>query len=213
MRPRTLLFDWDNTLVDSWQTIHEALCVTFTALGLEPWSLAQTKSRVARSLRDTFPSLFGPRWNEALKLYVDSFTAIHLDRLKPLAGAGQALAELTAAGFALGVVSNKTGDLLRAEAAHLGWTGYFHRLVGAGDAAQDKPAAAPILMALEGSGFGCADAWYVGDTALDMECAGQAGCVGVLIHPSPIEMAGFADHPPDLHFPDCRALSYHVRGL
>ena len=24
-RPRAILFDWDNTLVDSWATIHEAL--------------------------------------------------------------------------------------------------------------------------------------------------------------------------------------------
>ena len=24
-RPRAILFDWDNTLVDSWVTIHEAL--------------------------------------------------------------------------------------------------------------------------------------------------------------------------------------------
>jgi phosphoglycolate phosphatase len=28
-RPRAILFDWDNTLVDSWAVIHEALVVTF----------------------------------------------------------------------------------------------------------------------------------------------------------------------------------------
>ena len=27
-RPRAILFDWDNTLVDSWVTIHEALNIT-----------------------------------------------------------------------------------------------------------------------------------------------------------------------------------------
>ena len=51
------------------------------------------------------------------------------------------------------VVSNKTGRFLRAEAQHLGWGSLFQRLIGAGDAAFDKPDAAPVHMALEGSGL------------------------------------------------------------
>src|SRR5947207_1478268 len=31
-RPRAILFDWDNTLVDSWVTIHEALNITMAAM-------------------------------------------------------------------------------------------------------------------------------------------------------------------------------------
>ena len=44
--PRAILFDWDNTLVDSWGTIHEALVRTFTADGPAAWTLAETKARV-----------------------------------------------------------------------------------------------------------------------------------------------------------------------
>jgi len=108
-RPRALLFDWDNTLVDSWGTIHAALVITFEAMGHAPWTMAETKLRVARSLRDSFPALFGERWEEARQLYLDTFTAIHLERLKPVDGAEALLEELAAAGFYLGVVSNKTG--------------------------------------------------------------------------------------------------------
>ena len=61
-RPRGILFDWDNTLVDSWAVIHEALVVTFEAMGLAPWTLDETKQRARHSLRDAFPRLFGPRW-------------------------------------------------------------------------------------------------------------------------------------------------------
>jgi phosphoglycolate phosphatase len=211
-RPRALLFDWDNTLVDSWETIHAALVVTFTAMGREPWTLQETKLRVARSLRDSFPALFGERWPEAQKLYLDTFTAIHLERLKPMAGSGEMLPAL-AGDFALGVVSNKTGRVLRREAEHLGWTGHFRRLVGAGDAALDKPHAAPVLLALEGSGIACGEAWYVGDTALDMECARNAGCLGVLIGARALEDESFARFPPDLHFADCHAFQRHLRGL
>ena len=212
-RPRALLFDWDNTLVDTWETIHHALVVTFTAMGREPWTMAETKLRVARSLRDSFPLLFGDRWEAARQLYLDTFVSIHLDRLKAMAGATELLQALAGSGFYLGVVSNKTGAVLRREADHLGWTKHFRRLVGAGDAALDKPHAAPVLLALDGSGIGAGDAWYVGDTALDMECAGNAGCLGVLLGARPLEEESFAQFPPALHFPACEALVNYVRGL
>ena len=57
--PAAVLLDWDNTLVDSWPVIHEALCETFLALERQPWTLEETKQRVHHSLRDSFPDLFG----------------------------------------------------------------------------------------------------------------------------------------------------------
>jgi phosphoglycolate phosphatase len=214
MPPRALLFDWDNTLVDSWEAIHHALVVTFTAMGREPWTLAETKARVRRSLADAFPPLFGERWTEARKLYLDTFTATHLERIAPAAGAAALLAELHARGHYLAVVSNKTGPVLRREAAHLGWSRFFNQIIGAGDASADKPDAAPIRLALDGSGV-VADhgVWYVGDTALDMECAANAGCRGVLVGAGDPGDPGFARFPPSLRFSSCSELSVHLRGL
>jgi len=212
-RPRALLFDWDNTLVDTWDTIHDALAVTFTAMGHTPWTLQETKLRVAKSLRDAFPAIFGARWEEARTLYLDSFKAMHLTRLKAIDGAAEMLTSLSGTELYLGVVSNKTGEVLRREAAHLGWTPHFRRLVGAGDAALDKPHAAPMLLALDGSGVGCGETWYVGDTALDMECARNAGCLGVLLGARALEDESFARFPPDLHFSGCNELVRHLRGL
>jgi phosphoglycolate phosphatase len=213
VRPRAVLFDWDNTLVDSWNTIHEALVLTFERMGREPWSLAQTKERVRHSLRDSFPRVFGERWEEARGIYLDAFTAIHLERLRSLDGAAQLLSDLGESGFYLAVVSNKTGRVLRREVEHLGWNEHFRRLVGAGDAVADKPEAAPILLALEDSGIRCGpDVWYVGDTAIDMECAANAGCTGVLLGGDTND-AALAEFPPVLQFTACAALSRHVRGL
>jgi phosphoglycolate phosphatase len=103
--------------------------------------------------------------------------------------------------------------VLRAEAAHLGWTRHFRRIVGAGDAARDKPDAAPVHVALAGSGISSAATWYVGDTALDMECAGNAGCAGVLLGADGLADAGVARFRPALHFHDCAALERHLRAL
>jgi len=211
--PKALLFDWDNTLVDSWPVIHDALVVTFEAMGHEPWTLDETKERVRRSLRDAFPALFGERWEEARTLYLDTFTSIHLERLTAIAGAETLLSGLAEDGYYLGVVSNKTGRVLRREAEHLGWSRYFRRLVGAGDAAADKPDPAPVHAALAGSEISPDSAWLVGDTALDIECAMQSGCVPVLLGGSDSGLAELAKAKPLLRFSDCHELLRTVRGL
>jgi phosphoglycolate phosphatase len=212
-RPRAILFDWDNTLVDSWPTIHEALNHCMTAMGRQPWSLADTKAKVRLSLREAFPHHFGDRWTEAQTIYLDYFRSIHLDRLTPLPGCRTMLEGLAAEDIYLGVVSNKTGEILRLETTRLGWGRLFGSVVGAGDAEFDKPHCAPVSLALETSGVVSGnEVWFVGDTAVDMECAANSGCVPVLLGGSP-EAAEFARSRPRLAFSEPGRLFDHVRGL
>ncbi len=165
-RPRAILFDWDNTLVDSWATIHEALNAVMTAMDKPLWSLQETKERVRLSLRESFPIHFGNRWEEARRIYLDVFSAIHLERLRALPDRGELLRALFGERIFLGVVSNKTGSLLRREADWIGWSAFFGSVIGAGDAAVDKPHAAPVALALEPSGIEGGEAvWFVGCSA------------------------------------------------
>ena len=213
IRPQAILFDWDNTLVDSWATIHEALNHVMVAMDKPPWSIAETRARVRLSLRESFPLHFGERWEEARGIYLDRFRAIHLERLAALPGCAELLEALGQEGIFLGVVSNKTGALLRREAETLGWSRHFGRLVGAGDAAADKPDPAPVGLALEPSGVGAgAGVWFVGDTGVDMDCARNAGCVPVLLggDPASEELLRCA---PRLLFSEPAALLRFVRDL
>ncbi|MBL8806512.1 MAG: HAD family hydrolase [Rhodospirillales bacterium] len=179
-RPHAILFDWDNTLVDNWETIRTAINAALVAFGKAPWTLAETHARVRRSLRETFPEMFGAGWEDARDIFYRTFEAEHLATLREIEGAGAALAELARAA-PLAVVSNKQGRLLRREADALGWTRHFHRLVGANDAARDKPDPAPVEMALNGIEIpDRGRVWFVGDTALDMQAAHAAGCIPVL---------------------------------
>jgi phosphoglycolate phosphatase len=213
-KPSAIIFDWDNTLIDSWETIHEALVMTFAEMGHKPWTLAETKRRVSHSLKNSFPKLFGERWTEARKIYLDSYAAIHLDRIAPIPGAEALLRDLHAKGFYLAVISNKTGASLRIEAAHIGWAGYFARLIGAGDASHDKPDPAGFGLALEGSGIDLGRlVWYVGDTALDMESANAAGATGVLLGEPLSPAEELAKFPPDLRFPGCDSLRQYLLSL
>src|SRR5579864_9098168 len=93
-RPRALIFDWDNTLVDSWGTIHDALNFLMAAMEKPLWTIEQTRERVRLSLREAFPAIFGERWEEAQRIYLDRFRAIHLERLAPLPGRADMLREL-----------------------------------------------------------------------------------------------------------------------
>src|ERR687887_1810093 len=91
-RPRAILFDWDNTLVNTWPTIVECYRDTFAALGLTPWTADEVRSRAHGSLRDLFPTLFGERADEAERVFYETFYRIHLDRLEPPPGAASPLA-------------------------------------------------------------------------------------------------------------------------
>ncbi|MEX2455156.1 MAG: HAD family hydrolase [Rhodospirillaceae bacterium] len=212
--PCAALFDWDNTLVDTWPVIHDAMNVTLGAMGHPTWSIDETRERVRLALREAFPALFGERWQEARDIYYARFREIHLDRLTVMPGAEALLERMEARGIHLGVVSNKTGVHLRREARHLGWDRYFARMVGATDAKRDKPAVEPVALALEGSGveFG-PDVWFIGDTEVDLECASNAGCIKVLVRKTPPSDGEFSKFPPDLYFPDCLELETLVSRL
>jgi phosphoglycolate phosphatase len=214
-RPRALLFDWDNTLVDTWGAIHHALTVTFEAMGQEPWTLGQTRQRVRRSAREAFPALFGRRAEEAAGIFYQAFENDHLDTLEAREGADALLRGLVEPGnYYLAVVSNKRGDLLRREAAQLGWDGYFERLVGATDAVRDKPAVDAVEMALGDSGLAPGpEIWFVGDTDIDMLCAANAGCLPVLLRPEPPGAGEFTGSEPRVHVAGCVQLLQAVRAF
>lgn len=179
--PKAIIFDWDNTLVDTWPLIHKALHETFTKHGVQPWTFEETKARVAHSARDAFPKLFGDKWELAGQDYQDFYQRDHLKELQSLPLSEDVLKFLKAQGIYIAIVSNKKGHNLRKEVEHIGWGKYFDKLVGSNDAPRDKPHPDPVNLALEGSGLKAGDEiWFVGDTTVDLECAKNTSCVPIL---------------------------------
>jgi len=212
--PKAVIFDWDNTLVDSWGCIQAAMNATLDAMGHPIWSMEETKRRVALSLREAFPQLFGSRWEKAREIFYREFESIHMAQLRPLPGAADMLNALVEMEIRLAVVSNKRGSYLRDEARELGWDGLFDRLVGAGDAEADKPDPAPVRLALAASGIASGEhVWFAGDAPVDMQCAVNSGCVPILLRADLPASLEFDAHPPRHHFAGFEAVTGLVREL
>lgn len=208
-KPSAILFDWDNTLVNTWPLIHQAINITFQEYGLEPWSLEKVKENAHESSREAFPKLFGDQWQEAQKFFYGYVQDLHLEALEIMPGAFPLLNFLNQKNMILGVVSNKRSDLLRNEIDHLEWSSFFQVTVGAGEAEKDKPAPDPIHLALSRIDLKASDSiWFVGDTVVDWQAAQASGC-------QPVAVGGNAQQVGTL-FPyvaDCHQLLSFLESL
>ena len=197
-KPEAILFDWDGTLIDNWDAIVEAINEALAAFSKPTWTRDEAMDRISASQRDSFPKLFGEEWEKARDIFYAGFEKHHLAVMRVLDGAEGLLN--AGEGLPMGLVSNKHGNYLRKEVAHLGWNPRFRSVIGATDAAADKPDPAPVHMALEPIGLAAGPhIWFVGDSGTDMATARAAGCTAVLVtheaaNPSPIP----ASLAPDL---------------
>lgn len=216
MRPTAILWDWDNTLVDAWGGIHQALNVAFTAHNLPEWTLEETKERVRGGMSESFRALFGKDWEHAVTLFRRHHAVHQLASLQPMPGIEPALD--AAAAWVQAVVSNKEGAPLRREVAHLAWQSRFAAVIGADDAPAPKPDPAPIMLALRQIRMKAdRSVWYIGDTATDMQAARAAGVTAVLLgdaaHDGGVATLAERGGAPHLHFVTADALAAQLRVL
>ncbi len=180
--PKAILFDWDNTLVDTWRVAFESLNIARKALNLQEISTESFWKQPHLSLKDASSTLFGDFPEEGERLFYDSVKKLHLQNLAALDGAAALLTNLKSRGIYMGVVSNKDGPLLRKEVHHLGWNDHFHQVIGSRDAEEDKPSHLPVLAALKASTIAPShEVWFVGDSIVDVHCARASGCVPIVV--------------------------------
>jgi phosphoglycolate phosphatase len=183
-RPKAVLFDWDNTLVDTWPMIHQAISATMVHMGHQPWSFEKVKSTAHASARDSFPKIFGEEWPKAYAFFYDYLKNADHSNLMVLDSAVNVLRSLAHHSIPIGVVSNKRADHLRQEINALGWNHFFQSIVGSGDAEKDKPHPEPILEALRLMGLAPSlDVLFIGDTPVDWQASQAAGCFPIAFAP------------------------------
>lgn len=180
--PKAVLFDWDNTLVDTLALALESMNVTLAHFSLDPWSMEDLVGRPHLSARDSFYEIFGAQAVTAMEVYHRFFQEHHLTRIRPLPMAGDLLDFLNGHGIPMSIISNKLGNLLRLEVEKLGWGKYFSSVIGSKDLACDKPFPLPVETVLQKKNMEAShDIWFVGDSITDVECAEYSGCRPVFV--------------------------------
>lgn len=177
-KPKAVIFDWDNTLVDTWPLIQIAIDKTMKDMGREPWGLQKVRDTVHKSMRESFPVIFGDNWQAAGEIYKNTYRSIHLNSLRFLPNALELINFLEEKGMMQFIVSNKIGVTLRKELASLGIDQKFFSVIGSQDSSCDKPSKEPVELALMGSDIDPKkdEIWFIGDTIADIECAYNSSC-------------------------------------
>jgi phosphoglycolate phosphatase len=209
--PQAVIFDWDSTLVDNWDTITLAMNAALRNAGKAEWTRDRMIANSRLSARNSFPEIFGEDWEEANEIFHSYYTKHHLRSLKTLAGAAELLEIFSTHGIRQAICSNKKGATVRQEVKHLGWARHFISVVGAQDTEKDKPDPAPVRLILQSGHMQSGPhIWFVGDMPTDMQCAIRAGCAAVGIGP---ESAGNPEYYPDYMLPDVSTLLTEMRQL
>lgn len=184
-KPKAIIFDWDNTLVDSWPVIQKSFNQTALSLGFAEFNLSEVKIKVGYALRHSFPMIFGDLAEKAQKTYREFYNINKEDSLKLLPFAQELLIYLKELNIKMFIVSNKIGDSVRKETKSLNINHYFQNIIGSLDTNFDKPNTAPVKLALENYKYQEADKkniLFIGDSLADYECAENIGFKSILVH-------------------------------
>lgn len=181
MRLPPVLFDLDGTLIDSIDLILKSAQFAFAKCGVNCPTDAAWLAGVGRPLPVMF-SHFAPTEDHVpalLLAYREYQMANHDLLVQVYEGVPDMLAELTARGHPLAIVTSKTDALALRGLAHTGIDHFFQTIVGMDSCTRHKPDPEPVMIALGRLGYEPDGAWFVGDSVHDMESGNAAGVATV----------------------------------
>ena len=119
-----LLFDFDGTLADTLTSIHACMERTFLHFGAPPPTREAVRAAIGLGLDHTFhmldPGLESDRIPQWITVYRELYRTSGQALVRLFDGAEGMLRQASAAGLALGVVSNKSAESLETALARLG---------------------------------------------------------------------------------------------
>src|ERR1700681_665357 len=174
-----VLFDWDGTLLNSFQADANAYMHMFGALGMS-WSIAELKRYYSPNWHKVYRAAHLPRakWEEADWLW-RLFYRKQRPKLQP--GEERVLRMLDRR-FKLALVSSGSRSRVRRQLREHNVSAMFLAKICSEDAPRRKPHPAPLRMALEKLRALPQASVYIGDAPEDIEMAHRAGmrAIGVL---------------------------------
>lgn len=194
---RGVVFDLDGTLVDSAGDLQATLNALLQEYQLSTLDLNAVKSMIGDGVAKLVERAFHATGGDLamLDVAVARFLILYegnaAARTVPYPGVSETLQELAAAGFTLGVVTNKpyaaTMEILNA----LKLTELFAAVVGGDSTERRKPYPDPVLKVVRDAALLPSETIMVGDNYHDIEAAHAAGLRAIMV------TYGYSHKPPE----------------
>lgn len=188
MKPLTLVFDLDGTLVDTAPDLAGAMNAVLVAHDRPPVPPAEVRHMVGRGARALIERGFevtgGPVDPAAMDAHFDQFIAYYgahvADASVPFAHVREVLTRLKAAGHMLGVCTNKPEALAVSLLDALDLKRFFGAVLGADTLDVKKPHPRHLSETVKRIGGDIGRTVMIGDSEVDAETARNAGVPSVI---------------------------------
>lgn len=206
-----LIFDLDGTLIDSKLDLVNAVNAMLVHMGMEPLPNETVSSYVGNGAPVLVRKALGPSASDAdvsygLDYFLNSYREHMLEYTHLYPGVREGLERLRAQGTAMAVLTNKPVRFSRAIIDGLDVADYFFQVYGGNSFDTKKPDPIGAQKLIEESGHALESAWMVGDSAVDIRTARNAG-IGAVGVSYGFQPEGFLEYPPDLLVDDLRELA------
>jgi HAD superfamily hydrolase (TIGR01549 family) len=175
-----VVFDLDGTLVDTMTSAPQAYANTIRSLGgpevspsevVAVWHIGPTPVVLEHFLGRPI----SPRDTERFHRHFAAVVAT----VEPFPGVVDMLDALSRSGHRLGVFTTATRRAATSVLMAADLAGYFPVVVGGDEVSRSKPAPDGLELSCRRLGTGVTEAVYVGDAAVDLECAEAANASGI----------------------------------
>jgi phosphoglycolate phosphatase len=197
-----LIFDLDGTLIDSKLDLAHSVNAARAQFGLPPLDIQLIGNYVGNGAPVLMRRAMGQETSEenvgkALEFFLVYYGHHKLDHTRPYPGVREALEEMRRDGVRMAVLTNKPVNISGRILDGLGLSQYFERVYGGNSFERKKPDPLGVEALLKELGVPKDRAMMVGDSAVDVRTARNAG-VSVCGVTYGFQPETFADDPPDM---------------
>lgn len=177
-----IIFDFDGTLLDTYEGIKDALNYTIKAYNKREWSLKEVKRKVGKGLEILIEEAIGKEYiSEGVKLFRERYSKVFLKKSKILPFVKDTINFLQEKKIKLAIASNKPSDFTKKLLENFGISNHFSLILGPFEVEKLKPNPEMLLKILDKLKIQRRDALYVGDMLLDAETAKNAKIDCILV--------------------------------
>lgn len=180
MKYKAVLFDFDYTLADATDAIHQAFVYALTTMGYPAPDRETVRHTIGMVVTEAYTMLTGDATAQGQEKFYSLFHPLSgalqgQGQVELFPGAVELLEGLKAAGLSAGLVSTKNAAVLQAVAQIKGLSGLLQVTVGGGTVPSHKPDPEGLWWAMEKLGVKREEVLFCGDTTIDAQTAQNAG--------------------------------------